>query len=71
MKRQLSLPVSTMSQCAPDDMKFRSSMTLFEHAAATSALLFATALNELCAGKRGEQTLALLVGDHGISSRGH
>ncbi|MCV3765762.1 DUF1810 domain-containing protein [Rhizobium sp. TRM95796] len=45
---------------APDDMKFRSSMTLFELAAGDSGSLFSRALDELCGGQRDDRTLALL-----------
>ncbi len=43
----------------PDDMKFRSSMTLFE-AALPAEPLFATALEQFFAGRRDELTLDLL-----------
>jgi uncharacterized protein (DUF1810 family) len=44
---------------SPDDMKFRSSMTLFERAAAGEDA-FGDALERLCAGARDDRTLALL-----------
>lgn len=44
---------------SPDDIKFRSSMTLFE-AAAPKEDVFRRALDSLCAGKRDEQTLNLI-----------
>lgn len=44
---------------SPDDMKFRSSMTLFSVAANESGDLFETALAKLCNGK-DEATLSLL-----------
>jgi uncharacterized protein (DUF1810 family) len=44
---------------SPDDMKFRSSMTLFERAADGDDT-FAEALERLCAGARDDRTLALL-----------
>lgn len=43
----------------PDDLKFRSSMTLFERAD-PSAAVFAKALDALCAGARDEATLERL-----------
>jgi uncharacterized protein (DUF1810 family) len=43
----------------PDDMKFRSSMTLFAHVAGAGSI-YAEALNKLCEGKPDEQTLARL-----------
>ena len=48
---------------SPDDLKFRSSMTLFEQAAApdaTAAIVFGAALERCCGGERDERTLALL-----------
>ena len=49
---------------APDDAKFRSSMTLFAHAAdargTTRDAVFATALDRLCAGCPDEHTMKLL-----------
>lgn len=47
---------------SPDDMKFRSSMTLFARAAGAESV-FAEALNALCAGQQDEKTLALLESD--------
>ncbi len=44
---------------APDDMKFRSSMTLFAVAAGPDSL-FAEALDRLCGGERDALTLELL-----------
>jgi len=44
---------------APDDLKFRSSMTLFAEAAGTESI-FARALAEKCGGERDKRTLALL-----------
>jgi uncharacterized protein (DUF1810 family) len=44
---------------SPDDMKFRSSMTLFAAAAGVGSI-YETALNELCGGARDPRTLALL-----------
>jgi uncharacterized protein (DUF1810 family) len=43
----------------PDDIKFRSSMTLFERAA-TDTSLFATALDTYYAGQRDAATLDIL-----------
>jgi uncharacterized protein (DUF1810 family) len=42
----------------PDDLKFRSCMTLFE--AVSGEALFADTLQRCCAGERDERTLALL-----------
>lgn len=44
---------------SPDDLKFRSSMTLFE-AAAMKEDVFGRALDRFCSGKRDERTLYLL-----------
>lgn len=44
---------------APDDMKFRSCMTLFEHAA-ESENIFGMALAKHCGGQRDLKTLTLL-----------
>ena len=47
---------------APDDMKFRSCLTLFRAAAdETDAALFGTALDAFCAGKPDLLTLELLT----------
>ena len=46
---------------SPDDLKFRSSMTLFEAAAADRASLFGLALDRFSAGERDPQTLRLLT----------
>ncbi len=45
---------------SPDDLKFRSSMTLFE-AAAPDEPLFAEALDRWCSGERDARTLELLA----------
>jgi uncharacterized protein (DUF1810 family) len=45
---------------SPDDMKFRSSMTLFARAADEEAALFRQALDRFCEGRMDERTLALL-----------
>ena len=49
---------------APDDAKFRSSMTLFARAVevrgATREAVFKTALDRFCAGSRDERTMGLL-----------
>jgi len=42
----------------PDDLKFRSSMTLFELASPSDSA-FSTALDKYCAGQRDDATLAL------------
>jgi len=47
---------------SPDDLKFRSSMTLFEHAAADKDL-FARAIDRYYAGKRDSMTLTILGAD--------
>jgi uncharacterized protein (DUF1810 family) len=44
---------------SPDDLKFRSSMTLYSHVAAPGSV-FAEALDELCGGQPDVRTLALL-----------
>jgi uncharacterized protein (DUF1810 family) len=44
---------------SPDDMKFRSSMTLFAHAFGAGSI-YAEALDKLCGGSPDERTLALL-----------
>ncbi|MET0498363.1 MAG: DUF1810 domain-containing protein [Steroidobacteraceae bacterium] len=44
---------------SPDDMKFRSSMTLFDNAAPGNDI-FRDALQKYCAGERDPQTLRLL-----------
>jgi uncharacterized protein (DUF1810 family) len=43
----------------PDDLKFRSSMTLFEYVA-SDATLFSEAISKYCAGIRDEKTLSLI-----------
>ena len=45
---------------SPDDLKFRSSMTLFEAAAFDPAQPFSPALDQFCGGVRDERTLRLL-----------
>lgn len=45
---------------SPDDMKFRSSMTLFAIAADDRGALFRSALERYCAGDMDDHTLALL-----------
>lgn len=45
---------------SPDDMKFRSSMTLYAIAARGDGEIFETALSRFCDGRKDEQTLALL-----------
>jgi uncharacterized protein (DUF1810 family) len=44
---------------SPDDMKFRSSITLFAHIAGAGSI-YAEALDRLCEGKPDQRTLALL-----------
>ncbi len=45
---------------SPDDMKFRSSMTLFAVAAGDDGALFRSALKRYCADQMDDRTLALL-----------
>lgn len=45
----------------PDDLKFCSSMTLFDHVAAKNDL-FADAMTKYCAGQLDQKTLAILHG---------
>ena len=45
---------------SPDDMKFRSSMTLFAEASGTADGLFRRAIDRLCQGRSDPRTLALL-----------
>jgi uncharacterized protein (DUF1810 family) len=45
---------------SPDDMKFRSCMTLFDAVDADEPRLFRTALDRWCGGSADEHTLALL-----------
>jgi uncharacterized protein (DUF1810 family) len=47
---------------SPDDLKFRSSMTLFGEAGAASDTPFRQALERYCAGEPDPRTLALLRG---------
>ena len=47
---------------APDDLKFRSSMTLFE-LAAENASEFSRALDTFCTGKRDEITRSIVFGE--------
>lgn len=54
----------------PDDMKFRSSMTLFAEAAEPGAgALFRTALERFCNGEPDRETLRLLEDQAGPSNR--
>jgi uncharacterized protein (DUF1810 family) len=49
---------------SPDDLKFRSSMTLFEraaHGSATVGPVFGNALDHCCGGERDALTIALLA----------
>ena len=51
---------------SPDDLKFRSSMTLFEQAASPEANVFRAALDRYCGGEPDPRSLELLAGDaHG------
>lgn len=54
---------------SPDDLKFRSSMTLFEAVAAERGGPFRRALDRLCERRRDERSLALLSQENG-SPRG-
>jgi uncharacterized protein (DUF1810 family) len=45
---------------SPDDLKFRSSMTLFDRAVRGGELTFREALNRYCGGEPDPRTLALL-----------
>ncbi|GLK80105.1 DUF1810 domain-containing protein [Methylopila turkensis] len=45
---------------SPDDLKFRSSMTLFELAAAGEDIPFSTAIAVLCEAQRDQRTLQLV-----------
>jgi len=45
---------------APDDMKFRSSMTLFEKASLGRPNVFEAALEKFCDGQLDQRTLALI-----------
>ena len=47
---------------SPDDLKFRSSMTLFWRAAGSGEAAFRQALDRYCGGRPDERTLALLEG---------
>ena len=46
---------------SPDDVKFRSSMTLFEAAVPEAGSVFAQALDRWCAGERDPRTLQLIA----------
>lgn len=46
---------------SPDDLKFRSSMTLFACAAGAEGAPFRAALDRFCDGREDERTLALLA----------
>jgi uncharacterized protein (DUF1810 family) len=50
---------------SPDDLKFRSSMTLFALAANEDQSVFRQALDHCCGGHADERTLALLEGQAG------
>jgi len=57
----LALKGRTLSEIFgyPDDLKFKSSMTLFEKAAGSGSV-FSSALDRLCSGERDAATLSLL-----------
>ena len=61
----VGLPGRTLSEIFdyPDDLKFRSSMTLFEQAAAAYSP-FSVALDRCCGGERDQVTLKLLREKH-------
>ena len=46
---------------SPDDLKFRSSMTLFDAVSGQEASVFRQALDRWCGGEPDERTLALLA----------
>jgi uncharacterized protein (DUF1810 family) len=48
---------------SPDDLKFKSSMTLFEKATGDPNSIFAQALDRWCSGVRDKATLDLLAAD--------
>ncbi len=50
---------------SPDDLKFRSSMTLFESLAEGANSVFAQALQRWCAGERDARTLELIASEAG------
>jgi uncharacterized protein (DUF1810 family) len=58
----MGAPAHSLQQLfgSPDDLKFRSSMTLFERAGSDAMPFFAQALERWCGGERDERTLALL-----------
>ncbi|MBL8565658.1 MAG: DUF1810 domain-containing protein [Hyphomicrobiaceae bacterium] len=60
----LGVPDRTLHQIfgTPDDLKFRSSMTLFEVAAGRGCV-FCEAIERMCGGSRDEATLALLAAE--------
>ena len=51
---------------SPDDLKFRSSMTLFERAAGAGGV-FGAALDQYYGGERDERTLALCADEGQIT----
>ncbi len=53
---------------SPDDMKFRSSMTLFDRAADADGTLYRRALDRFCGGRPDDATLSLLATDKGGST---
>jgi uncharacterized protein (DUF1810 family) len=50
---------------SPDDLKFRSSMTLFEAAAPAGETVFAQVLDRWCGGERDAHTLRLVASNTG------
>ncbi|MQP63809.1 DUF1810 family protein [Niveispirillum sp. SYP-B3756] len=58
----MGAPVDSLHQLfgTPDDLKFRSCMTLFERAGGDGTPLFKQALDRWCGGERDSSTLALL-----------
>jgi len=58
-----SAPASSLNALfgSPDDMKFKSSMTLFERAAPDADNIFSLALDKWCSGQRDTATLQLLA----------
>jgi uncharacterized protein (DUF1810 family) len=55
---------------SPDDMKFRSSMTLFSLAANEGETVFQQALDRYCDGRADERMLTLLEGQAGSRTKG-
>ncbi|MFP1132998.1 DUF1810 domain-containing protein [Asticcacaulis sp. W401b] len=59
----IDAPTATLNALfgSPDDLKFKSSMTLFDIAANGQAFIFQEALDRWCGGAADERTLALLA----------